>query len=188
VNRKDNPYSPGAGRKPVALVGRDVQLETWEGELNRIENGLDSRPLALYGLRGIGKTVLLSRMHETASGRGWFSARIEADAGKNLRESIGSAFDSKLTELAAPNAGEKILRALKTALSFNASIDMPGGYSFGIDLSGIAAPDASTGMLRMDIENYMKVLSDASEELGVGVALLIDEAQELSLDDFSASG
>jgi Cdc6-like AAA superfamily ATPase len=68
-----NPYSPGAGRTPAALVGRDIQLDTWDAQMERIGLGMDARPMVLYGLRGIGKTVLLSRMHEMALVRKWLS-------------------------------------------------------------------------------------------------------------------
>jgi sigma54-dependent transcription regulator len=97
-----NPYSPGAGRIPAALVGRDIQLETWDAQMERISRGVDARPMALYGLRGIGKTVLLSKMHEMAPARKWISARIEADVASNLREAISHEFDSQLADLISP--------------------------------------------------------------------------------------
>lgn len=56
-----NPYSPGAGRAPTALIGRDAQLERWWIALDRIEAGRTAQPVVLCGLRGVGKTVLLSR-------------------------------------------------------------------------------------------------------------------------------
>jgi hypothetical protein len=38
-----NPYSPGAGRPPAALVGRDSQLEGWRIALDRSYGCLGSR-------------------------------------------------------------------------------------------------------------------------------------------------
>jgi len=55
-----NPYSPGAGRPPGALVGRDGQRERWRISLDRVEAGRTAQPVVLYGLRGVGKTVLLT--------------------------------------------------------------------------------------------------------------------------------
>jgi hypothetical protein len=181
--QSNNPYSPGAGRKPAALVGRDKQIELWESELLRIESGLDSRPMALYGLRGVGKTVLLSRLHEMALGRGWLSARMEPNSRKTLREILYSEFESKLVEIASPRAGERVRRALKTALSFRASVGLPGLASFGIDLSGVSGSNANTGNISGDFQRYVKDLSAACEELGTGVSILIDEAQDLSIED-----
>jgi len=184
--RKDNPYSPGAGRKPAALVGRDLQIETWIAELERIEKGLDSRPMVLYGLRGIGKTVLLARLHEAALERKWISIRFEANQEKDLREMISSELEARLSEIASPDAGKKLLKALKTALSFRADIGLPGLFSFGIDLSGVAGSMANTGSTAGDIQRLFKDLSDACADLGVGISLLIDEAQECSEEDLAA--
>ena len=184
--RKDNPYSPGAGRKPVALIGRDLQIETWQAELERIEKGLDSRPMVLYGLRGIGKTVLLAKLHESALERKWISIRFEANQGKSLREMVSAELEGRLSEIIGPSAGAKLLRALKTALSFRADIGLPGLFSFGIDLSGVAGSAADTGNTIGDIQRLFKDLSGASAELRCGVSLLIDEAQELSVEDLSA--
>ena len=64
-----NPYSPGAGRIPAAMVGRDSEVFAWQTALRRVESGRDSRPLVLYGLRGVGKTVLLSSFARTAFAR-----------------------------------------------------------------------------------------------------------------------
>ena len=184
--RKDNPYSPGAGRKPVALIGRDLQIETWQAELERIEKGLDSRPIVLYGLRGIGKTVLLARLHEIALGKKWLSVRFEATQGKNLRELVSHELEGRLTEIIGPGAGTRLLKALKTALSFRADIGLPGLFSFGIDLSNVSGSSANTGNTAGDIQRLFKDLSDAAVDLKCGVSLLIDEAQDLSEEDLSA--
>ncbi len=61
-----NPYSPGAGRRPAALVGRDDALGAWETSLRRVQIGRTDQPAVLYGLRGVGKTVLLSEFRRKA--------------------------------------------------------------------------------------------------------------------------
>ena len=55
-----NLYSPGAGRPPAALVGRDPQRDRWAVSLDRIEGARTAQPVVLYGLRGVGKTVLFA--------------------------------------------------------------------------------------------------------------------------------
>ncbi len=75
-----NPYSPGAGRRPAALVGRDAQLAEWDVALERVTAGRTAQPIVLYGLRGVGKTVLLAEFARRAKDRGWVVARLEARA------------------------------------------------------------------------------------------------------------
>ena len=121
-----NHYSPGAGRTPAALVGRDGALGAWETSLQRAQIGRTDQPVVLYGLRGVGKTVLLSEFRRNAAGKGWIVAQVEAGAGKSLRELLGEALHAPLLELARPRAGKRLLKSLKTALSFKASYDATG--------------------------------------------------------------
>jgi hypothetical protein len=174
-----NPYAPGAGRPPAALVGRDQQREAWRVALDRVGRGRTAQPVVLYGLRGVGKTVLLSRLAADARGRGWIVAQVEAGAGKSLREALGEALHGPLADLARPSAGKRLAKALKTAMSFKASYDLTGTWNFGLDLSETAGGGADTGTLETDLAKLVRDLSGAAEEEGIGVAILIDEAQDL---------
>lgn len=180
-----NPYSPGAGRKPAALVGRDDALKAWATALQRAERGRADQPFVLYGLRGVGKTVLLSEFRRNAVKRSWIVAQIEAGSGKTLRELLGEALYEPLAELARPGAGKRLVRALRTALSFKASYDTSGTWTFGLDLSGAEGGGADTGILDTDLKKLLRDLSEAAEEEGVGLAILIDEAQDLTVDELT---
>ena len=181
-----NPYSPGAGRKPAALVGRDQPRSDWNVALDRAEAGRSNQPFVLYGLRGVGKTVLLSDFRRSAHDREWIVAQVEAGADKNLREALGEALHAPLADLARPSAGQRLAKALKTALSFKASYDATGTWNFGLDLSGTSGGGADTGVLETDLRKLIADLAAAAEEEGVGVAILIDEAQDLSKSELIA--
>jgi hypothetical protein len=174
-----NPYSPGAGRKPAALVGRDQPRRDWQVAIERVEAGRTAQPFVLYGLRGVGKTVLLSDFRRSATGRDWLVAQVEAGAGKALREALGEALHAPLADLARPSAGRRLLKALKTAVSFKASYDQSGTWNFGLDLAGASGGGADTGVLETDLRKLIHDLALAAEEENVGLAILIDEAQDL---------
>ncbi len=181
-----NPYSPGAGRPPVALVGRKRQLEAWDIALRRIASGRDAQSMVLYGLRGVGKTVLLSRMADIARDAGWLVAQVEAKSAKSARDMVGEALHDALVDLARPGVGGRILKALKTALSFKASYDAVGTWNFGVDLSGAPGGGADTGIFEADLGKLLRDLSGAAAEQGVGLALLVDEAQDLPHEELIA--
>jgi hypothetical protein len=181
-----NPYAPGAGRAPAALVGRQEQLESWDVALRRIEAGRDAQSVVLYGLRGVGKTVLLTRFAAIARDRSWLVAQVEAKSGATIRDAIGEAFHDNLVDLARPGVGQRVLKALKTALSFKASYDSTGKWSFGLDLDNAAGGGADTGGFESDLGKLLRDLSAAAEEKGVGVAVLVDEAQDLARDELIA--
>jgi hypothetical protein len=57
-----NPYSPGAGLRPAAPVGRDSELQNWSLALQRLENARSAKSVVLHGLRGEGRTALLGEL------------------------------------------------------------------------------------------------------------------------------
>lgn len=181
-----NPYSPGAGRPPAALVGRDLERGAWRVALERVEHGRSVQPIALYGLRGVGKTVLLTSMAKAAENREWLVAQVEAGTGKPLRVALGEALYGPLSDLATPRASRRVLRALKTALSFKASYDSTGTWSFGLDLDQAGGGGANSGVLETDLDNLVKDLSAAAGDKQAGLAILIDEAQDLSPEELVA--
>ncbi len=186
MDSSNNPYVPGAGRPPAALVGRDRPIDVWDVGLRRVEADRTAQPLVLYGLRGVGKTVLLSRLAKDAENRHWIVAQVEAGAGMSLRQALGEALHAPLSELARPSAGTRLLRALKTALSFKASYDPSGTWNFGIDLSDSAGGGADSGTLDTDLKKLVGDLANATKDMSVGLAILIDEAQDLTLDELTA--
>jgi hypothetical protein len=186
VDPVTNPYSPGAGRRPAALVGRDDQIRRWRIALDRIDGGRTAQPVVLYGLRGVGKTVLLSEFTRAATDRSWIVAQVEAGSGKPLRGALGESLHGPLADLARPNAGQRLLKALKTATSLKASYDADGTWNFGLDLTGTPGGGADTGVLETDLAKLVKDLSAAADEETVGLAILIDEAQDLTPDELTA--
>ena len=62
MNPIQNPFSPGAGSPPPELVGREEVLQNAEILFARIQNGRSEKSILLTGLRGVGKTVLLSEV------------------------------------------------------------------------------------------------------------------------------
>lgn len=142
--------------------------------------------MVLYGLRGVGKTVLLAQFTKQAQGLNWMAAQIEAGSGKSLREGLGEALHGPLADLVRPSAGRRLLKALKTALSFKASYDATGTWNFGLDLSSTGGGGADTGILETDLVKLLGDLAGAAREEGIGLAVLIDEAQDLSADELKA--
>jgi Cdc6-like AAA superfamily ATPase len=57
---EDNPYTPNAGAAPRYLAGREHELEAFRVLLRRMKKGHTGQSMIVVGLRGVGKTVLLS--------------------------------------------------------------------------------------------------------------------------------
>src|SRR5262249_5281316 len=85
MNPRRNPFAPGAGIPPPELAGRDDLTERAAIALDRIRARAAARSLIFYGLRGVGKTVLLNRVRQDAEGRAIFAARMEAPEDRSSR-------------------------------------------------------------------------------------------------------
>lgn len=182
----NNPYVPGAGMRPADLIDRDNELEDWLVQLHRTERGRGARPAVVHGLRGVGKTVLLGEFMMAAEQREWIVGMVEAGVGKDLRELLVDAFQLPLANLARPSASARVKTALRTFTSFRATVTDSGTWSFGLDLDLDPATGANSGILEADLSHLVRDLSTAAAESGVGVALLIDEAQDLASDELQA--
>ena len=185
MDERNNPYSPGAGLRPAVLVGRDGELQDWSVALDRIENARSARSVVLHGLRGVGKTVLLGEFHEQAEDRKWVSVMIEANTGRTLREDLARALYPVVRELVRPKAGDKLKKALATFKAFSVKVDATGAWSFGLDVAP-AQGRGDSGELETDLSELIKDLAEAAQEQNRGLAILIDEAQDLNNDELKA--
>ena len=185
MDERNNPYSPGAGLRPTALVGRDGELQDWQVALERVESARPARSVVLHGLRGVGKTVLLREFHRMAEDRKWVVVFIEANTGSPLRDTLARSLYPVVRELARPKAGDKLRKALATFKSFSVKVDSTGMWSFGLDVAN-AQGRGDSGELETDLAELMKDLAEAAQEQGRGLAILIDEAQDLTRDELTA--
>lgn len=182
-----NPYAPGAGERPAALVGRGQQLAAWDVTLERAERDKPRQPFALHGLRGVGKTVLLNELRAATEARGWLVAQIEAGNGRALREMLSDDIQRRLARRARKQtAKQSLLRALKTALSFKITVDPAGNTVYGLDVSGVPIDAADSGNLELDLEVLAEAFVAAAREDRRGAAIFIDEAQDLDPAELQA--
>ena len=86
-----NPYTPGAGAMPKYLAGRDDILESASLQLRALAANYQSRSIVLYGLRGVGKTVLLNSIESIAEGEGVLVRHIEVEEKRGLIAPLASA-------------------------------------------------------------------------------------------------
>jgi hypothetical protein len=186
-----NPYAPGAGQRPPELAGRDAELAAVEVALERAARGRPERSVVLVGLRGVGKTVLLNALRSKAIERLWGTAKIEARPGHSLRRPVASALHLAVRDIGArhrdPQRVEQFLGTLK-AFALKAAPEkatLRERWQPGIDVPARAGR-ADTGDIEIDL---IEVLVDAAElarDVGTGVALFVDEMQDLLEQDASA--
>ncbi len=184
-----NPYAPGAGQRPPELAGRDGELQAFDVVLERVARGRPERSIVLTGLRGVGKTVLLNTLRSAAIGRLWGTGKIEARPDQSLRRPLSAALHMALRELRHPDqeSMDGVLGVLKAfALRANdANGKLRDRWSPGIDVPA-ARGRADSGDIEIDLVELFTDVAELAQDVGTGVALLIDEMQDVMADDISA--
>ena len=184
-----NPYSPGAGLRPFELAGREKEIARFEVLRARARQRRNDQSIVFYGLRGVGKTVLLNELADAARNDGWIVAKVEADASgarSPFRSQIAQSLNVALRRVQGKSAkGSRMKAALRTFKSFSLKAAPDGTLSVGIEIEADAGR-ADTGSLQADLTDLALDLGDAAIELDCGVALFIDEMQDLKADELAA--
>src|SRR5215207_4426029 len=186
-----NPFAPGAGQRPPELAGRDRELGAFDVVLERVARGRPERSLVLTGLRGVGKTVLLGELRSAALRRGWGAGKVEARPESELRRPLSAALHRAIRDLAvrhrAPDRVEAVLGVLK-AFALRATPEgakLRDRWQPGIDVP-TAQGRADSGDIEIDLVELFTEVAELAADVGTGVALFIDEMQDLRPDDVSA--
>lgn len=181
-----NPYAPGAGQRPPELAGRDEELRAFDVVLERIARGRPERSIILTGLRGVGKTVLLNALRSAAVRASWGSGKFEARPDQGIRRPMGAALHTAVRELGHPDAAT----TLGTIRSFIERDAGPRAKLAERWNPGIQVPPtpgrADSGDIEIDLVELFTDVGGLAADKGVGVAVCIDEMQDLRPDDVSA--
>jgi hypothetical protein len=184
-----NPYAPGAGQRPPELAGRDEQLRAFDVVLERVSHGRPERSLVLTGLRGVGKTVLLNALRSSAVRRHWGTGKLEARPDQHLRRPLSSALHQAVRELSHPDPGsvDQVLGVVRAFAQRDAgpTAKLREQWNPGIDVPA-AKGRADSGDIEIDLVELFTDVGGLAADVGKGVAVFVDEMQDLGADDVSA--
>lgn len=161
-----NPFKPSSGATPPLLVGREQVLEDFAESLDD-GPGAPGRLTIFTGARGVGKTVMLTEIAETALPRGWLTLAETATPG--LVDRLAVATTRLLHEHDVSS------RPTRSITGFTAPVI--GG---GLNLSP-PQPETVT-QWRDDVGSLLDVL----EPRGSGLLLTVDEIHHAAREDLRA--
>ena len=189
-----NPYAPGAGQRPPELAGRDRELEQFAVTLERVAAGRPDRSTVLSGLRGVGKTVLLNALRSLAVQRAWGTGKIEARPDQSVRLPLAQAVHAAVREVSHrhrdPDRVDQVTGVLK---AFALRTELPDRkaaarqHRWQPPLDVVATTGrADSGDLELDMVELFTDVATLAGDLGVGIALFIDEMQDISPEELGA--
>lgn len=157
-----NPFKPTAGARPPLLIGRQQVLDEF-GIALEDGPGAPGRLSLLTGARGVGKTVLLTEMGESARARGWVVVDETVTPGL-----LGRLVDAAAAAVASldttPHGGRRVSGLTVAGV---------GGMVFE------AAPRQDRPGLQMALEQLL----DALEAHGVGLLVTVDEVHRKGMPE-----
>jgi hypothetical protein len=180
-----NPFAPGAGTRPPELAGREQIITDATVALKRARAGRSAKSQMLLGLRGVGKTVLLNRIAETAEEEGYLTISLEAPESRRLAAMLVPPIRTVLYRLsgaararAIANRGLGVLRGFASVFKVKY-----GEVEVGIESE---RGTADSGDLESDLPELLRTVAQAAKAADKAVAIFIDEVQYLSEEDLSA--
>jgi hypothetical protein len=185
MDRRSNPFAPGAGLQPPELAGRDDLISNAQVDMLRVKDGRPVKGMMLLGLRGVGKTVLLNRLHAFAEDNGFETAKVEAPEGGRLAELIVPEIRRILFAIDIQSSVKAAIKDAATVLrnfirTFKVSY---GDFEFGMD----PAPGrADTGLLEQDLPALLIAVAQAAQRGKLAIGVFIDEIQYLSRQELAA--
>lgn len=186
MDQYTNPYTPGAGNQPPALTGRDSEIEQFKVLLGRLERGRYKKSMAIHGLRGVGKTVLLRKFEGLATQSGWASAFKEMQTDTELRPLISLMTYKLIRQLSRKKkAAAKIKQIMSVHASFSVSADAEGRVTASFDVKP-AGGVADSGDFETDLAELFTELGETAKAAGAGAVFLLDELQLLGKRDLEA--
>ena len=185
MDRRDDPYTPGSGRTPGYLAGRDPDLEEFQILTHRVSHGLSERSIVYSGLRGVGKTVLLIEFDTLAREAGWASTDVhEVGSQADFRTTFSeTAFHVLLSMSRRDRMKDRARTALGVLKAF--SVGAPGGLSARIEVD-IAAGTADSGDPEGDLTTLLVEIGEVARTGETGALFLLDEMQNLAPPSLAA--
>jgi hypothetical protein len=188
-----NPYAPGAGQRPPELAGRDRELAQFAVTLERVAAGRPERSMVLSGLRGVGKTVLLNALRGLAVQRAWGTGKLEARPDQSLRLPLAQAVHAAVREVAHrhrdPDRVDAVAGVLKS-FAMRTRVEDRKGARPALLMVGPDVPAhrgrADSGDLELDLVELFTDVADLARDLGVGIAIFVDEMQDLATAELAA--
>ncbi len=185
-----NPYAPGAGQRPPELAGRDRELRGFEVTLERVASRRPERSLVLSGLRGVGKTVLLNALRSLAVKRAWGTGKLEARPDQSIRIPLAQAVHAAIRDVGHrhrdPQRVEAAAAVLK-AFALRTDLAARKGHRWHPPTDVRASTGrADSGDLELDLTELFSDVAEIAVDLGVGMAIFVDEMQDIAPDELSA--
>ena len=175
-----NPYTPGAGTKPNFLAGRDDIIYQVTNYLNEVITGEMARHCIFYGVRGVGKTVLLNKIEDIAKEKEVLFCHIECSEHCSFVERVIIESQRFIEDIDFSERLKSKFQKLINIFSFE--------YDFKDEKITVAAnaTNATKRNLAVELTDLFVTLGNIAQETGNIICFFVDEIQSAENKQLSA--
>ena len=183
-----NPYTPGAGVTPKYLAGREDVLEDAQMRIEASSTGYQSRSVVYYGLRGVGKTVLLNEIESMVDNRNLLNCHIEVKEASNFVKAISIACNGFAQSLSMREAVKSKCGKLVSAIKSFTTTWNPEDQtvSFQLEQQSQEPVMSGTGDLANDFTELLVMLGRYSKDADTAICFFVDEIQYATNEELEA--
>ena len=179
-----NPYTPGAGFMPGYLAGREELLADAEKYLNTLILGYPQQSVIYYGLRGVGKTVLLNAIEEKTDNMPVLMEHIEIAEKKNFTKQIANSSKKFIHKMSFKETAKDIVNKAQGLLKAFSLTYNPGDQSFSVGMND--SEYITTGDLSDDLTELFVSMGKVADKTGYAICYFIDEIQYMKDEEAEA--
>lgn len=180
-----NPYTPGAGFMPVYLAGREQVLNDAEKYLNTLVLGYPQQSIIYYGLRGVGKTVLLNAIEKKTDEIPVLMEHIEIAERRNFTQQIANCSKKFIHKMSVKEAAKDFVSKAQGFLKAFTLTYNPGEQSFTVGIDE-TAEYVTTGDLSDDLTDLFVSMGKTAEKAECAICFFIDEIQYMKAEETEA--
>ena len=184
-----NPYTPGAGTKPLFLAGREKELQDIEDTILDLLDGIPQQSVIYYGLRGVGKTVLLNEIQRITDEKEILNDFFEISEDADFRYKLALSIQKFILRLSNKELiKHKMHRLLSVFKSFVLTWQ-PDDGSFQLAMNQDIQPEigmADGHNLSSDLTDLFVILGEYAQMANTPVCFFIDEIQNMKLEELEA--
>ncbi|MDO5417292.1 MAG: ATP-binding protein [Lachnospiraceae bacterium] len=170
---------------PPYLAGRDEIIKTADKYLKAMIKGYPQQPVIYYGLRGVGKTVLLNRIEEMADDLELLYVHIEIAEKKSFIKQMAYSSKKLIHRMSAFESAKDFgRRALGVLQAFSLTYN-PEDQTFS---AGLSEPSAyiTTGVLSEDLTDMLVAMGKMASKAKQAICFFVDEIQYMKNDEMEA--
>ena len=180
--KKINPYTPGAGVMPGYLAGRDEVIQEGKDSIYSLMHGYPRQPIIYYGLRGVGKTVLLTALNEYAIREGVLTFHFEIQEKVSLINDIILSANQTLSKISKVEKIKNIFEVAKNSLQNFTLTYTAGESSVSVEMN----KKLGEMMLQSNLVELLLNLGRLAKESKNTIIYFIDEIQYAKQNELEA--